>query len=367
MNKIIHAFFAVMCVAIGASSVSADALTGTKWNWTSAQTPAGSTTVLTPSNYTLDFKPAGKVFVKADCNTGNGTYKVKGKTITFGPIAMTRKMCPEGSMDTKFLQGLAAARLYKVIANVMTIDLVADGGTMAFVRAGSNPLPGSKWQWNGTQTPVEMITPQIPANYTLEFLVGTVNVKADCNTGSGKYTVKGSSITFGPIAMTRMMCQPGSLDTKFLQQLSAARTFRVEGDKMMMDLVADGGTMQYSAVGAQSANPLRGTKWNWVSTQTPTGTINVPSPMKYVLDFLTDDRVAVQADCNKGSGNYTVSGNNLTFGGIAMTMMACPPGSLGTKFGQQLGAARLYKITGDRLSIDLADGGGTMMFVRPTN
>ena len=236
---------------------------------------------------------------------------------------------------------------------------------MAFTRASNNPLLNTKWKWEGTQTPVESVTPKVAANYTLEFLIGKVNVKADCNTGSGTYTVSGSSITFGPMAMTRMMCQPDSLDTKFLQQLGSARTFRVEGDKLMMDLVADGGTMQFSSVGATAANPLVGSAWNWMGTQTPTGKVTVADPTNYTLAFLSSTVVAVKADCNKGNGSYTVDGNNIKFGPMAMTMMACPPGSLDSTFNRQLGAASTYKLVGDRLTIDLIDNGGTMTFSAP--
>ena len=88
-----------------------------------------------PSNYTLEFQTAETVLVKADCNTGSGSYKVEGSSITFGPMAMTRMMCPPGSLDTKFLQGLGAARIYRVALDHMMFDLAADSGTMLFARA----------------------------------------------------------------------------------------------------------------------------------------------------------------------------------------------------------------------------------------
>ena len=34
--------------------------------------------------------------------------------------------------------------------------------------------------------------------------------------------------------------------------------------------------------------------------------------------------VAVEAGCNSGNGAYTVDGDTITFGPIALTMMACP-------------------------------------------
>jgi len=320
-----------------------------------------------PENYSLDFKAGGMVAVKADCNTGNGSYKVDGNKITFGPIGMTMMMCKPGSLDSQFLKGLGSAKTFKQKTATLTIKLASGGGTMAFTRASENPLLNTQWRWENTQTPVETITPTVSRMYTLEFLAGKVNVKADCNSGSGTYKVEGNSITFGPIGMTRMMCPAGSLDTKFLQQLSAVRTFDVNGISLRMSMVADGGTMQYSSMRTETYNPLQGTKWNWVSSKSGSTTIAVPTPKNYSLDFLTDKVVAAQLDCNKGNGSYTVSGNNITFGNMAATMMMCPPGSLSSTFSQQLGKARTYKINGDRLTFTLEGESGTMTFARPTN
>ena len=45
---------------------------------------------------------------------------------------------------------------------------------------------GFVWKWEGTQTPVERITPDDPTKYTLEFLPDTsVVAQIDCNRGTG--------------------------------------------------------------------------------------------------------------------------------------------------------------------------------------
>jgi heat shock protein HslJ len=106
---------------------------------------------------------------------------------------------------------------------------------------------GFVWKWEGTQTPVEWITPDDPTRYTLEFLPDTsVVAQIDCNRGHGKYRMDGKAILIGPLATTRMACPPGSLDTKFAQQLEAARTIFFQGDTLFMDLFADSGTMRFS-------------------------------------------------------------------------------------------------------------------------
>ncbi|HEX2444047.1 MAG TPA: META domain-containing protein [Vicinamibacterales bacterium] len=88
--------------------------------------------------------------------------------------------------------------------------------------------------------------PEVPANYTLDFQPdGRVAVRADCNRGSGTYSVSGSQISFGPIALTRMACPPGSIDAKFVRGLTAAVSYMRDGDALVLAMKIDTGTMRF--------------------------------------------------------------------------------------------------------------------------
>jgi heat shock protein HslJ len=115
----------------------------------------------------------------------------------------------------------------------------------------ADTLGTGPWGWVATQTPVEWIASPDPARYTVSFAADSaVSVRADCNRGHGSYHVDGSAIHFGPLATTRMMCPPGSKDGVFLQQLEAARHWFTREDTLMMDLLADSGTMRFVKVEA---------------------------------------------------------------------------------------------------------------------
>ena len=93
-------------------------------------------------------------------------------------------------------------------------------GSLALAGCSSSPQPkaadstatpqaaltGNPWQWVATQTPVEPIAP----------------------------------------AVTRMMCPPGSLDTKYLQQLNNPANWFFRGDTLYIDLKVDSGTMRFA-------------------------------------------------------------------------------------------------------------------------
>jgi len=58
----------------------------------------------------------------------------EGHELRIGPLAATRMMCSPGSMDAAFAQGLGGARSWFMQADTLRLELMADSGTMRFVR-----------------------------------------------------------------------------------------------------------------------------------------------------------------------------------------------------------------------------------------
>ena len=85
-----------------------------------------------PERYTLEFQPGGRVNVRADCNRGSGSYLLNGSTLTFGPIALTRAMCPPGSKDAEFLKGLAAVSGHEDNGSELVLTFAENAGSMRF-------------------------------------------------------------------------------------------------------------------------------------------------------------------------------------------------------------------------------------------
>ena len=86
-----------------------------------------------------------------------------------------------------------------------------------------------------------------PDRYTLTFQGGgRVNVRADCNRGSGAYEVNGNAMKLGPAALTKMGCPAGSQDTEFAAELGRAASYAIADNELVLTL-ADGGTMHFRA------------------------------------------------------------------------------------------------------------------------
>jgi heat shock protein HslJ len=228
-------------------------------------------------------------------------------------------------------------------------------------------LIGTVWELQQIQmNDGAQIVPDQPQNYTLEFTEGgEVFIQADCNRAAGAFNLVDGriAITLGPT--TTAACPDGSLDTQFLSNLNNANMLFFEGDDMFIDLAYGSGTMQFSP--AETA-PLTGRVWELQDIQFNDGELLVAEPPEnYTVEFMDDGSMAVQADCNRGQGSFTVpEPGRLSVDPIATTLAACPDGSIGGDFTQALSNANLFFFSDGQLFIDLAFDSGTMRFQEAT-
>lgn len=93
--------------------------------------------------------------------------------------------------------------------------------------------------------------------------------------------------------------------------------------------------------------------------------MDVDAPERYTLLFDRSGRVSVRADCNRDSTVYSVTADRrIMFQPIALTRMACPPGSLSDRFVREVGRAAIYFLKDGDLYFDLPVDSGTLRFRR---
>ncbi len=117
------------------------------------------------------------------------------------------------------------------------------------VTVASDELVGPVWQWQRTQLgSAPAVAAAAPERYTLSFQGGgRINVRADCNRGSGGYEVNGAQIRFGAVALTKMACPSGSQDAEFLRSLMQANAYAMVKGELVLTL-ADGASMRFRGV-----------------------------------------------------------------------------------------------------------------------
>jgi para-nitrobenzyl esterase len=109
-------------------------------------------------------------------------------------------------------------------------------------------LGGTAWQLVKFQGgDGRMLAPDDPAKYTIEFLAdGAVAMRIDCNRARGSWKSPGpSQLEFGPMAVTRVQCPPGSLYDRFAKDVSYVRSYVVRRGHLFLALMADGGIYEF--------------------------------------------------------------------------------------------------------------------------
>jgi heat shock protein HslJ len=121
--------------------------------------------------------------------------------------------------------------------------------------------------------------------------------------------------------------------------------------------------VQQPAAQQPAAQDLSGTVWKWTTSLFNDDTRKTPDdPNNYLLEFLPQGAVAIKADCNRVAGAYTTNGNQLTITPGPSTMAACPPGSMGDEYVQQLTNVTSYLFKDGNLILEFKFDSGSMTF-----
>ena len=206
-----------------------------------------------------------------------------------------------------------------------------------------------------------------PSKYTLTFLAnGTYGVQADCNQGSGAYTVAGSQLTLEPGPMTRAACPPDSQDTVFLRDLGQVATYVFDGENLVLNLRVDSGNMVFSPRPPVS---LTGSAWQVLSVNNGRGAVaSVVPETQLDVTFGENGIVSGSTGCNAYRGLYTVAGTSIAFGSLITTRWACPSEAASAQeqaFLAALAASTRYEPRGDRLTLRDDAGAAQVDMIRP--
>lgn len=109
-----------------------------------------------------------------------------------------------------------------------------------------DPLTGTAWQLVEIRAAAEggaSVRPADPALYTLAFGGdGRLSTKLDCNRGTGPWSAepgadgRSGALKIGPLAVTRALCPPPSLDERIARDLDSVRGFEVRDGRLLLEL-----------------------------------------------------------------------------------------------------------------------------------
>ena len=114
-----------------------------------------------PSRYTLELLAGGALAARIDCNRAGGSWKSEGPAqLELRLGAMTRAMCPPGSLHDQIVKQWPSVRSYVIKDGHLFLSLMADGGTYEF-----EPVPIAK----APAPPPEKLTSPVPATGPVTF------------------------------------------------------------------------------------------------------------------------------------------------------------------------------------------------------
>jgi heat shock protein HslJ len=124
-------------LAIGVQATASE-LTGTSWRLLNIAS-MDDTVYLPddPAKYTLTFGVDGAASMAADCNRGTVSWASESPgQLQFGPVAVTRAMCPPQSLSETYLAQFEWVRSYVMKDGHLFLATMADGSIVEF-----EPLP----------------------------------------------------------------------------------------------------------------------------------------------------------------------------------------------------------------------------------
>ncbi len=229
---------------------SAQGLAGTSWRLVKFE--GGDGAILAPDDrnkYTLGFDAGGSVVARIDCNRGRATWKsVSPGQLELGAFALTRAVCPPGSLHETIARQWPNVRSYVLRNGHLYLSLMADGGIYEFepvtahAQQAAAIIENTYWKLMRIGSkPVTASDSQRELHLVLHSDNQRVTGADGCNRFTGGYSLAGQKLTFSKIASTMMACANGiEQERAFHGVLGNVSGWRVEG--AMLELLDSAGT-----------------------------------------------------------------------------------------------------------------------------
>lgn len=159
----------------------------------------------------ISFAMDGNLGAHAGCNSMGGAYRTEGGRLVVEAMFMTEMACDGdlGAQEQMLSTFLGSKPTLTLSGNELTLS----NATIVMklldreIADPDLPLVGPVWQVHTILTgdAAASLPAQIVATITFD-VDGTVSIETGCNSGGGKYSISGNTITFEPPLMTLRAC-----------------------------------------------------------------------------------------------------------------------------------------------------------------
>lgn len=227
-------FTVFACSAAGAPSPSPASLDGRTFLSTDLQ----GAVLAAGTQIRLTFADGG-LNANGGCNTMGVAYSIDGDRLRTTQMSMTEMGCDEPRMQQdQWLGSLLGDVTFTLDGDTLTLT----DGTIRLtlldkeVATPDQPLEGTTWVLDGVVSGDAVSSVPVGTTASIRIAGERVEVKPGCNTGGGTVEVTADTLTFGPIALTKMACEPGpmSVETAVVAVLSGAVTYTIDADVLTL-------------------------------------------------------------------------------------------------------------------------------------
>jgi heat shock protein HslJ len=176
-----------------------------------------------------------------------------------------------------------AEMIARLVVGALSLSIAAAGAVARGAEGDAAPLAGTQWRLVEFQSMDDRQGITRPSDGTLYTMWlhgdGTVTMQLNCNRATGKWSSRpgsdaaGGRFEFGPLAATRALCPPPSMDESIVAQSAYVRSYLLKDGRLYLGLMADGGTYVWARDGATPsaavvpASPENGGPRNWEVTR----------------------------------------------------------------------------------------------------
>ena len=213
------------------SSPTADELAGTTFE----STDVTGYDLVPDSMITIGFE-ADTLGASAGCNSMSGAYAITDDTLEVGVMAATMMACGDALMaqDTWLNDFLTNGP--SIAFDGETLTLTSGDATITLAARQPAALEGTTWIVTGTIAGESVSTTPRDTVASMTITDGVAAIETGCNMGSASVGITETTMTFGPMALTRKACPPDetALEQSVTAVLDGEVSYEVDGDTLVI-------------------------------------------------------------------------------------------------------------------------------------
>jgi heat shock protein HslJ len=149
-------------------------------------------------------------------------------------MASTMMACEEALMDQDTWLSEFLTSSPEIALDGGTLTLTGSDATISLEAKAATPLEGTTWVLTGTVATEAVSSLPADADASLTITDGQAAIRTGCNSGSTSVEITDTTMTFGPVALTKMACpeELTALEASVIAVLDGEVTYEIAGDTL---------------------------------------------------------------------------------------------------------------------------------------